>query len=157
MASDEWRRVTADELEALGSLCECMDLTRVRLHRGEGRLLARTARRAVLALSRGRAVTLGNHVFLPDRAATSLPVLAHELTHCSQYQSWGPLRYYGRAVTERLRELRWRLGLGPNPYAYDLESEKPFEGYRMEQQGQIVEDCFRGSARAAKISPHRPS
>ena len=75
----------------------------------------------------------------------SLPVIAHELTHCAQYQSWGPLRYYARGAAERLRELRWRLGLGPSPYAYELEPEKPFDRYRMEQQGQIVEDCFRGS------------
>ena len=100
-------------------------------------------------------MALGNHVFLPDRAA-SLPVLAHELTHCAQYQAWGPLRYFGCAVVERLRELRWRVGLGPSPYEYECEPWKPFESYRMEQQGQIVEDCFRGSARAARISPYRP-
>jgi hypothetical protein len=101
-------------------------------------------------------VALGNHIFLPDRGA-SLPVLAHELTHCAQYQAWGPLRYYGRALAERAREIRWRLGLGPSPYEYGSEPPKPFERYRMEQQGQIVEDCFRGSARAAAISPYHPA
>jgi hypothetical protein len=119
--------------------------------------MVRALRRVVLALSRGRGVTLGNHVFLPDHAARSLPIIAHELTHCAQYQAWGPLRYYARGAAERLRELRWRLGLGSSPYAYEPEPEKPFERYRMEQQGQIVEDCFRGSARAAGISPYRPS
>lgn len=129
----------------------------MRLHRGGGPLLARVARRGVLALSRGRAIALGNHVFLPSRASVSIPVLAHELMHCAQYQSWGPMRYYSRGLAERVRELRWRLGLGPSPYAYEADPEKPFGGYRMEQQGQIVEDCFRGSARAAAISPYRPS
>lgn len=102
-------------------------------------------------------MALGNHVFLPDRSAASIPVIAHELTHCAQYQSWGPLRYFARGTAERLRELRWRLGLGPSPYAYEPDPAKPFEGYRMEQQGQIVEDCFRGSTHAAAISPYRPA
>ncbi|MGH7628613.1 MAG: eCIS core domain-containing protein [Gemmatimonadales bacterium] len=149
--------MTSDELRALGSLCHCLDLGRVRLHRGGGPLLARMARQAVLAVSRGRAIALGNHVFLPSRAPVSIPVLAHELMHCAQYQSWGPLRYYSRGLAERLREMRWQLGLGSSPYAYEADPEKPFDGYRMEQQGQIIEDCFRGSQRAAAISPYRPS
>jgi hypothetical protein len=110
----------------------------------------------VLSLSGGRGVALGNHIFLPARGA-SLPVLAHELTHCAQYQAWGPVRYYGRALAERVREIRWRVGLGPSPYEYRSEPPKPFERYRMEQQGQIVEDCFRGCARAAAISPYHPA
>jgi hypothetical protein len=101
-------------------------------------------------------VALGNLVVLPDRGA-SLAVLAHELTHCAQYQAWGPVRYYARAVAERGRELRWRFGLGPGPYEYASEPPRSFESYRMEQQGQIVEDCFRGSARAAALSPYRPT
>jgi hypothetical protein len=150
-------QVTDEEFRALGMLCDCLDISRVRLHRGGGARWHRVVRRAVLLLSRGRGVALGNHVFLPDHAAASLPVIAHELAHCAQYQAWGPFRYYLRGAAERVRELRWRLGLGPSPYAYEIEPEKPFERYRMEQQGQIVEDCFRGSARAAHISPYRPS
>jgi hypothetical protein len=99
---------------------------------------------------------LGNHVFLPDGVAQSIPVIAHELTHCAQYQAWGPLRYYARGIAERAREMRWRLGLGPNPYAYELAPGKPFDQYGMEQQGQIVEDCYRGSVAAAAVSPYRP-
>ena len=41
--------------------------------------------------------------------------------------------------------------------ADELDPQKPFERYGMEQQGQIVEDCYRGSAEAAAISPYRPS
>jgi hypothetical protein len=148
--------VTGDEVRALGSLCACLDVSRVRIHRGEGTARGRWLRRLVLTLSGGRGVALGNHVFLPERGA-SLPVLAHELTHCAQYQAWGPLRYYARALAERAREVRWRLGLGPSPYDYASQPPRPFESYRMEQQGQIVEDCFRGCARAAALSPYRPS
>jgi hypothetical protein len=149
-------RLTDDERRALGTLCECVDLSRISLHRGEGGLGARLLRRAVLRISGGRGVALGNHVFLPDHSAHSIPTLAHELTHCGQYQRWGPVRYYVRGIAERAREVRWRLGLGPNPYAYEADPAKPFDRYRMEQQGQIVEDCYRGSPRAAAISPYRP-
>lgn len=148
--------MTSDELRALGSLCACLDVSRVRVYRGSGSPRARWLRRLVLTVSGGRGVALGNHVFLPDREAT-LAVLAHELTHCAQYQAWGPVRYYTRALAERAREVRWRLGLGPSPYEYRSEPPRPFESYRMEQQGQIVEDCFRGSARAAALSPYHPS
>ncbi|HET8622789.1 MAG TPA: DUF4157 domain-containing protein [Gemmatimonadales bacterium] len=149
--------MTDDELLALGTLCHCMDVSRIHLHRGGGWLGSRLLRGAILRLSGGRGVALGNHVFLPDGSANSIPVIAHELTHCAQYQRWGPIRYYARGIAERARELRWRLGLGPNPYAYEIDPAKPFDRYRMEQQGQIVEDCYRGSAEAASISPYRPS
>ncbi len=72
-------------------------------------------------------------------------VLAHELTHCGQYQAWGPLTYYTRGASEQLRALLHRsFGVGRSPYDYRLEPGKPFESYGMEQQAQIVEDAFRG-------------
>lgn len=112
----------------------------------------------MLWASRGRAVTLGNHVFLPDRCATDLAVLAHELTHCGQFQRWGAPRYFARGATAQLRELLFRrFGLGRSPYTYRLEAGKSFDAYGMEQQGQIVEDSFRGDAQALALSPYRPS
>ena len=51
----------------------------------------------MLFASRNRATALGNHVFLPDRWEQDTAVLAHELTHCGQYQAWGPLRYFARS------------------------------------------------------------
>jgi len=38
-----------------------------------------------------------------------------------------------------------------SPYDYSNEAVKPFEQYGMEQQGQIVEDWFRGSSRAQQL------
>ena len=115
------------------------------------------SRALVLWLSRGRAVALGNHVFLPDRCAGDLAVLAHELTHCGQYQAWGPWRYFTRGAVAQLRELAHRtLRLGESPYVYRLEQGKPFEAYGLEQQGQIVEDSFRGDRAALAVSPFRP-
>jgi hypothetical protein len=149
-------RLNPEEQAALGMLAAWVDLSRVRLHRGQpdrpGGL-----RRAVLWASRGRAVALGNHVFLPNHCARQLPVLAHEVTHCGQYQEWGALAYFGRGAITQLRDLLHRaLGLGESPYTYQVEMGKPFEAYGMEQQGQIVEDCFRGDPAALAVSPFRP-
>lgn len=149
-------RLSADESHGLGTLAAGLDLAQVRLHRGSGGRAERLARSLVLALSGGRAIALGNHVFLPTWCCGSLPVLAHELTHCAQYQRWGASRYLIRGIADRLRELRFRAGLGDSPYRYRPEPGKSFEAYGMEQQGQIVEDCFRGDRRAAAISPYRP-
>lgn len=151
-------RLTADERARLGSLPARVDCGRVRLHRGRRRGVSRGLRRVVLWASRGRAVALGNHIFLPDRCAGDLATLAHELTHCGQYQAWGGWRYFTRGASAQLRELLHRtLGVGRSPYAYHLESGKPFEAYGMEQQGQIVEDSFRGDPSALAVSPFRPS
>lgn len=142
----------ATERAALGNLCELVDCDRVRIHRDTGD----TVRAVVLALSGNRAVALGDHVFLPDGPG-DVAVLAHELTHCAQYQSWGPLVYYGRGIADRVRDiLHLSLGIGASPYRYALNG-KPFEAYGMEQQGQIVEDCFHGDLAAAAISPYRPA
>jgi hypothetical protein len=149
-------RLNPEEQAALGTLAARVDLSRVRLHRGQPERPDRL-RRAVLWASRGRAVTLGNHVFLPDDSAREVPVLAHEVTHCGQFQEWGALVYFGRGAITQLRDLlHRRLGLGESPYRYRVEIGKSFEAYGMEQQGQIVEDCFRGDATALGVSPFRP-
>jgi hypothetical protein len=134
-----------------------VDCDRVRLHRASSGGPVGAFRRLVLRLSRGRAIAVGNHVFLPDRCADDLAVLAHELTHCGQFQAWGPWRYFARGAGAQLRELLHRsLGVCPSAYAYRLEEGKPFDAYGMEQQGQIVEDSFRGDRAALAVSPYRP-
>jgi Domain of unknown function (DUF4157) len=138
--------LTEEETRALRALPLPVDLSRVRIHRGGGGRAARALRAVVLRCSRGRGIALGNDVFLPDDCCESLPVLAHELTHCGQYQAWGAVRYYVRAIADRIRELRYRRGLGASPYEYRMDAVRPFEQYGMEQQGQIVEDWFRGRA-----------
>jgi hypothetical protein len=111
----------------------------------------------VLRLSRNRAVTLGNRVFLPEQCESDLPVLAHELTHCGQFQAWGFWRYFRRGIAAQLRDLVHRKArIGSSPYHYIPEPGKPFAEYGMEQQGQIVEDCFRGHPAARAISPFQP-
>jgi hypothetical protein len=155
------RGLAATDRPATALLPLPLDAGRVRLYRsscagGSGRL-----RRAVLALSGGRAVALGNRVFLPDRCEGDSAVLAHELTHCAQYQAWGPLRYYARGVAVQLRHLLYRgLGWGRNPYAWEADDGRPFEAFGMEQQGQIVEDATRGHPAARRLlaatPPRRP-
>jgi hypothetical protein len=138
----EARRLTPEECARLDGLRHPVDYSRVRVH-GAGS--ADAFHRFVLWMSRGRAVALGNHVYLAARCDGDLGVLAHELTHCGQYQAWGPLRYYARGAIEQLRELVHRAtGIGRSPYEYQLEAGRPFESYGMEQQAQIVEDSFRG-------------
>jgi hypothetical protein len=147
------RSVPAEVCAAIGTLPLPVDWSRVRLYgsacaRGTGLL-----RRAVLALSRGRAIALGNHVFLPARCEGDLATLAHEATHCAQYQAWGPWRYFMRGAAAQLRDLAHRvLGLGRSPYAYSATPGRPFDAYGMEQQAQIVEDALRGSAAARAIT-----
>ncbi len=134
-----------------------VDCERVRLYRAESGGISGLLRALVLGLSRGRAVALGNHVFLPRWCDRDIPVLAHELTHCGQYQAWGPLLYFGRGLVTQLRDMLYRVGrIGTSPYRYEVEPGKPFSAYGMEQQGQIVEDCFRGHPRAQAISPFWP-
>lgn len=149
--------LTSDERDRLACLAARVDLGRVRLHRSPCGGFAGAFRNIVLKISRGRAVTLGSHVFLPDRCACDVAVLAHELTHCGQYQAWGAWRYFRRGFVAQFRDLVHRtVGLGESPYRYRLEAGKPFDAYGMEQQGQIVEDSFRGSAAALAVSPFRP-
>jgi len=151
------QQLTAGECAALGTLAGVVDCSRVRIYRTGCHGSTGLARRLVLSLSRRRAVALGNHVFLPGWCEADLAVLAHELTHCGQYQRWGALRYFSRGVAAQLRELAHRtLGVGESPYAYRIEPGKPFDAYGMEQQGQIVEDSFRGSDLARAVSPYRP-
>jgi hypothetical protein len=150
-------RVTSDESAALGNLGRFVDCERVRLYRGDSSGVAGLLRKVVLRLSRNRAIALGNHVFLPDRWEGDLPTLAHELTHCGQYQAWGPWVYFARGASAQVRDLLHRtLGIGASPYKYSAVPAKPFKAYGMEQQGQIVEDCYRGLPAARAISPFRP-
>jgi len=149
--------LTTDECRRLGDLMRHVDCSRVRVHRAPARDAAGRLRDLVLWASRGRSIALGNHVFLSDARAGDLPTLAHELTHCGQYQAWGAWRYFFRGASAQLRDLLHRtLGIGSSPYHYRLEAGKPFQAYGMEQQGQIVEDGFRGDAAALTVSPYRP-
>jgi hypothetical protein len=145
--------VSPEVCAAIGDLPLPVDWSRVRLYgsrcgRGPGLL-----RHAVLGLSLGRAVALGNHVFLPARCEGDLATLAHEATHCAQYQAWGPWRYFARGAIAQLRDLAHRLlGMGRSPYAYTAAPCRPFDAYGMEQQAQIVEDALRGSDVARAIT-----
>lgn len=149
--------LTEAERAVLQAIPVVVDGSRVRLYRAGCGRGARLLRRLVLRLSGGRAVALGNHVILPDRCEGDTALLAHELTHCGQYQQWGAWRYFMRGAVAQSRELAHRLlGVGRSPYTYRPEPNKPFEAYGMEQQSQIVEDCFRGDPVARRIAPFRP-
>jgi hypothetical protein len=140
--------VRAIEDHETARLQECIpfavDCSCVRLYGPRCGGMSGLVRRVILVASRGRAIALGNRVFIPDRYDGNLAVLAHELTHCGQYQAWGPVRYFARGALEQLRHLVHRkLAIGSSPYHYQVEPGKPFTSYGMEQQAQMVEDRFR--------------
>lgn len=146
-------RVSPEVCAAIGDLPLRVDWSRVRVYGSGCSRGAGLVRSAVLSLSLGRAVALGNHVFLPARCEGDLATLAHEATHCAQYQAWGPWRYFTRGAAAQLRDLAFRvLGVGRSPYAYVAAPGRPFGEYGMEQQAQIVEDALRGSAAARTIT-----
>jgi hypothetical protein len=147
------RTLSPEICAAIGDLPLPVDWNRVRVYGSACGRRAGLMRNAVLHLSRGRAIALGNHVFLPARCEGDLATLAHEVTHCAQYQAWGPWRYFARGAAAQLRDLAHRLlGLGRSPYAYAPAPGRSFESYGMEQQAQIVEDALRGSAAARAIT-----
>jgi hypothetical protein len=150
-------RLTPREREALGTLTLGVECSRICVYRSGSPGASGLLRRLVLLLSRGRAIALGNYIFLPARHEQDLAVLAHEVTHCRQYQDWGALTYFSRGAVTQLRDLLHRtLGIGSSPYRYRPVPGRPFQSYGMEQQGQIVEDCFRGHPVAQAISPFQP-
>jgi hypothetical protein len=150
------RDVPPEVCAALEELPLPVDWSRVRIYREGCDRAARLARRLVLWLSRGRAIALGNHVFIPARCDGDLAIVAHEVTHCAQYQAWGAWRYYTRGAAAQIRHFVYRvLGVGRSPYAYQPAPDRPFEAYGIEQQAQIVEDALRGSVAARAITAAR--
>lgn len=143
------------ELAALGTLARSLDCGRVRIYRSTATGFRRAVRALLLGLSGGRAVTLGNQIYLPDLRAQDVALLAHEVTHCQQFQNWGAWRYFGRGAVAQVRDWVHRtMRIGASPYSYHVLPGWTFDSYGMEQQAQIVEDCFRGYSPARAICPY---
>jgi len=130
--------LSAAERQKLGNLCNEADCSNIQVYRGNDDKAANLLRSAVLTVSGGRSVTLGHNIFLGDDDIHDFASLAHETQHVVQYEKWGAAEYLRKGVNERAFEIT-----GGNPYAYRLNGRR-LGGYGMEQQGQIVEDCFRG-------------
>lgn len=139
------------ERELLGCFAGAIDLDRVRVY---GR---RSAPGRVMSMfTGGKSIALGYRLFLSR--GSSLPVMAHELMHVCQYESWGALSYLARGAWN---QLVLRLLLRKDVYRWEPDPGKAFTDYRMEQQGQIVQDCFDVSSprrvQAQHLSPYRPT
>ncbi|MEP7326272.1 MAG: hypothetical protein ABI836_10020 [Gemmatimonadota bacterium] len=138
------------ERELLACFAEAVDLDRVRIFTRHSRL-----GRVVARMSGGAAVALGYRIIVPG--SNSLPLLAHELTHVSQYQRWGRWRYY---LCGAWTQVVQRLLLRHDVYHWRTEAGKTFDQFGMEQQGKIVEDCFNVASprrtEARHLSPFRP-
>lgn len=148
---------TPEEQAGLAVLLPELDCRLVRLYRGDETGWRRAVRRLVLWAGGGRAVTLGNQVFLPARWARDPAVVAHELTHCGQYQAWGRWVYFARGAAAQARYLIHRTtGWCESPYRYRIQPGKPFEEYGMEEQAQMVEDWVRAPLGSPPLTPRRP-
>lgn len=141
------RRLSDGERRALRDACDGLDPDQITLRRESGD----TWRDLVLFVSGGRAVTLGHSIFLPDDRTQDLALIAHELTHCRQYQDWGAVRYYARGALEQVRSVLSRMGVVRDPYDWRSVPPMAFSEYTMEQQGQLVEDAYRGDPSALAI------
>ena len=145
------RRLLSAERELLACFQGSIDLDRVRIYHRRSFF-----GRMVILCTRGAAIALGYRVFIPHEIA--LPVMAHELAHIYQYQEWGALRYLLKGAWNQivLRGL-----FGRDVYRWEAVPGKTFADYGMEQQGQIVQDCFDVQsprrAQAERLSPFRPN
>ena len=81
--------------------------------------------------------------------------LAHEVFHyVDQYKSMGPFEYY--VAFGILHAEEYVFGKQLYNWEDHYDSEKGFYQYGLEEQGQIVEDCYnRISATACEISPYQ--
>lgn len=144
------RPLVSSERELLQCFSGTIDLDRVRIYHSRS-LLGRVA----TMCTRGAAIALGYRVFVPRDI--TLPVMAHELAHVCQYEEWGALRYLARGAWN---QIVLRTLLGRDVYRWEPEPGKAFADYGMEQQGQIVQDCFDVSSSrrvtAQLLSPYKP-
>lgn len=138
------------ERELLQCFSGRVDLHRIRVYHNRS-LLGRIVTRC----SRGSAIALGHHIFIPRDA--TLPTMAHELAHVAQYKEWGALVYLIRGAWN---QIVLRTLLGRDVYRWEPVPGKDFASYGMEQQGQIVQDCFDlyspRRVQAQQLSPFTP-
>ena len=135
----------AGERDRLGERCAQADCKQMEVYRGDDIKAMNALRSAVLTLSHGRSVTLGRRIFIADAARGDFAVLAHETQHVVQYEKWGASEYLRIGLNERGFELT-----GGNPYAHEFSGRR-LSADGMQQQGQIVEDCFRGKTGACWV------
>ena len=144
------RPLVSAERELLQCFSGRINLDQVRVY-NDTSLLGRI----VIRCTRGAAIALGHHIFIPRDA--TLPTMAHELTHVAQYKEWGAVVYLARGAWN---QIVLRTLLGRDVYRWEPEPGKDFASYGMEQQGQIVQDSFDARsprrASAQEISPWTP-
>lgn len=157
--------LTKSERRQLGNFCVEVDCSKVNVHRGNDNAGVNAVRRVVLALSDGRAITLGYDIYLGDTPDQSgFGSLVHEMTHVYQYETWSREMWGAVGVdksTEGLNYVlhalpdRWAEFIGRHPY--DANTFASWNSLGMEQQAKRVADCFTGADPAAcRYSPFQP-
>ncbi len=85
-----------------------------------------------------------------------IAVLAHELTHVVQWLS-NPIGYDLSMIGTWLWAGTLGRLFGADPYRLpDGWESRPFSSFSREQQGEIVQRCYAGSATACGVSPYHP-
>lgn len=137
------RPLTENEIETFGEIFgDSLDYESVRVKRG-GFLTRFMKGQGIVT---GNTINVSADIYQSDFALASLDLqafFAHELTHVWQYQNvsrW-------TTVIAGSEHIRFR-----NPYGYSLDG-RPFNQYRFEQQGSIVQDYYRYT-HMPNISPY---
>lgn len=151
------RPLTDDERKSLGDMCDKIDCDKAQVHTGSDDSTTNARRDLLLKhCGRCRAITTGNDIYIRgdelDPATDGIrdmSLLAHEMTHVGQFQTWGRIRYVAQGLMTQAFDQ-----LGADQYDPPLPLTRKFNGYGMEQQATIVERCFEGNAQYCAVSPY---
>jgi RHS repeat-associated protein len=146
------------ERQALGNLCKRRPdiCAKARIYTSSDPNLSLLAS-LVGAMTRAtnRPFTPGTVIFIPESREGDVALLAHELTHVGQFLDWGATAFVAAGIRSMTRDF---LGM----QVYEIPGVDPLVSLRfgqwgMEQQGSIVQNCFRRPFTiSCTVSPYRP-
>lgn len=95
----------------------------------------------------GEARTSGHTIYIPGYDPNSewdQNTLLHEMTHIYQRENYSTMGYFGGRVVDGFLGIVY-VFKPENVYKYELDPNKSFRDYRLEQQGAIIRDYSYGS------------
>jgi hypothetical protein len=151
--------MTDAEKKEMSDFCNSdnVNCDKVQIHEGKDGWFQNLVRTVGTFISRGRTFTLGNHIYVGDQNMHNGTVrdytLAHELTHVFQLHALGAEEYWDKMLRIHSNDI---FGDSNAPYQLPSVPGGMFFHYGLEQQGQIVEDCFGPKVAWCTVSPFRP-
>jgi hypothetical protein len=120
------RPLTDDERKSLGDMCDKIDCDKAQVHTGSDDSTTNARRDLLLKHCGGcRAVTTGNDIYIRgdelDPATDGIrdmSLLAHEMTHVGQFQTWGRIRYVAQGLMTQAFDQLGADQLRPSPAAH---------------------------------------